>query len=68
MPITRGRENAIYVHVAVLTPLHTGEKKIKPVAAPVGFKVVNGYRRIGNRQCLKSGAAVLASALAEILA
>ena len=29
------------------------EKKIiKPVAVPVGFKVVNGYRRIGNRQCL----------------
>ena len=48
----RGREKAIYVHVAVLTPLHTGEKKIKPVAVPVGFKVVNGYRRIGNRQCL----------------
>ncbi len=28
------------------------KKKIKPVAVPVGFKVVNGYRRIGNRQCL----------------
>ena len=27
------------------------EKIKQPVAVPVGFKVVNGYRRIGNRQC-----------------
>ena len=27
------------------------KKEIKPVAVPVGFKVVNEYRRIGNRQC-----------------
>ena len=51
------------------------KKKNKPVAVPVGFKVVNGYRRIGNRQCLerlqsslKGGAGVLAYALEEILA
>ena len=30
------------------------EKKIKPVAVPVGFKVVNGSRRIGNRQAVSN--------------
>jgi hypothetical protein len=39
-----------HVHGAVLTPPQTGEKKIKPVAVPVGFKVVNGSRRIGKQQ------------------
>ena len=47
------------------------KNKIKPVAVPVGFKVVNGYRRIGKRHAvfrlqsaLKGGASALASALA----
>ena len=51
------------------------EKKIKPVAVPVGFKVVNGSRRIGKQQAvsrpelsLKGRAASLAAALVEALA
>jgi hypothetical protein len=40
----------MYMELSSDTPATV--KKIKPVAVPVGLKVVIGDRRIGNRQCL----------------